>query len=146
ILQPTASPDDTEGKQYGTIPYRIIDGRVVYLMITSRGSANWVFPKGSPIKGLTPRETAAQETFEEAGVRGEIADEPAGYYMHPRNDDPTRLVKIELFPLHVTEQLPDWPEEPQRFRHWVLLPQVRRLMASKQAARVAAELDRRLTA
>lgn len=138
-VQPTPSAEDAEGMQYGAIPYKIVDGHPVFLMVTSRRSANWVFPKGSPIKGLKPVETAAQEAWEEAGVRGEVAGKPVGYYLHPRNNQPDLLDRIQLFPMLVTEQHDDWPEEAQRFRHWALLPQVQRLMASRHAARVAAD-------
>lgn len=146
LLLPTSSAAaELTGTQFGAIPYRIVEGHVVFLIITSRRSANWVFPKGSAMEGLTPWETAAEEAFEEAGVRGEIEHEPVGSYLNPRNDDPTSLVRIDLYPLHVTEQLDDWREKAQRFRHWALLPQVRRLLASKQAARIAGGLHRRLS-
>lgn len=144
IMPSKVSAEDAEGMQFGTIPYQIVDGEVAFLMITSRRSANWVFPKGSVIKGQSPSETAAQETFEEAGVRGEIAEKPIGGYVHPSNSDPTSMDRVQLFPMLVTEQLEDWPEEAQRFRHWALLPQVKRLMASAQAAKLAADLNRRL--
>jgi 8-oxo-dGTP pyrophosphatase MutT (NUDIX family) len=144
LLLPKTAAVEPSGLQFGAIPYRIVEGHVVFLMITSRRSANWVFPKGSPMEGLTPWETAAEEAFEEAGVRGEIEHEPIGSYLNPRNDDPTRLVRIELYPLLVTEQLDAWREEAQRFRHWALLPQVRSLLASKEAARIAGDLHRRI--
>lgn len=140
------SSDDADGTQFGAIPYRIVDDQLVLLMITSRRSANWVFPKGSPIKGLSSTETAAQEAFEEAGVRGEIEDKPIGYYVHPRNKDAAMLDKVKLFPMRVTEQLDEWPEETERFRHWALLPQTRRLLASRRAARLAVDLHKRLVA
>lgn len=117
---------------------------MVFLMITSRRSANWVFPKGSPIKGLSPTETAAQEAFEEAGVKGILGEDAVGYYLHPNNKDEHRLDRIKLFPMRVTEQFDDWPEEQERFRHWALLPQVRSLMASRKAARLAGELSRQI--
>lgn len=144
LITPGTALDEAEGTQYGAIPYRIVEGRVVFLMITSRRSANWVFPKGSPIKGLTPAETAMQETWEEAGVRGEIGRGPVGFYLHPHNNKAGALQKIELFPLLVKEQEDEWPEEPERFRHWALLPQARRLLASRGAARIANNLHRRL--
>jgi 8-oxo-dGTP pyrophosphatase MutT (NUDIX family) len=146
LLPASAAATRPSGVQFGAIPYRIVDGHVVFLMITSRRSANWVFPKGSAMEGLTPWETAAEEAFEEAGVRGQIEREPVGSYLHPRNEDPSGLVRIELYPLLVTEQLDNWREEPQRFRHWALLPQVRRLLASREAARVASNLHQRLVA
>lgn len=141
LRAPSADPDST---QFGTIPYQIVDGQPVFLMITSRRSANWVFPKGWLIKGMGPADTAAQETFEEAGVRGVVESDPIGVYLNPANNDPASLLKVELFPLLVTEQVDEWPEQAQRFRHWTLLPQLRSLIASKQAGRIAMELNRRL--
>ena len=144
VIRPVALDPAVVGEQAGAIPYRIVDGQVVFLMITSRRSANWVFPKGSIEKGQAPTDTAAQEAFEEAGVRGEIAEEPVGAYLHPRNDEEESMVRVLLFPMLVTEQFDVWPEEPQRFRHWALLPQVRSLMASRKAARIAAEFSRKV--
>lgn len=135
---------DSDATQFGAIPYRVVDGQPVFLMITSRRSANWVFPKGWLIEGMTPQQTAAQEAFEEAGIRGEVGDTVLGGYLNPRNDDPSRLVRVQLFPMLVTDQLEEWPEDGQRFRHWALIPELRRLMASKHAARVAADLHRNL--
>jgi 8-oxo-dGTP pyrophosphatase MutT (NUDIX family) len=145
-LLPGSVSDEPEGTQFGAIPYRIVEGVPVFLMITSRRSANWVFPKGSAIKGLSSWEIAAQETWEEAGVRGEIGHRPVGYYMHPGNSGTSGVFKIKLFSLHVTEQLDEWPEAHQRFRHWALLPQTRRLLASRQAASIATALSRRIAA
>jgi 8-oxo-dGTP pyrophosphatase MutT (NUDIX family) len=113
-------------------------------MITSRRSANWVFPKGSAIKGLSPSETAAQEALEEAGLHGEVEKEPMGAYLHPRNNDSKSLVEVQLFALRVTRQDDEWQEQEQRFRHWALMPEVNRLLASKEAARIAAALNRRI--
>lgn len=146
LLANGTSKIDAEGVQYGAIPYQIVDGQVVFLMITSRRSANWVFPKGAPIKGLSPQETAAQECFEEAGVKGKVGKKAVGSYLNASNSDPNVLVEVKLFPLAVSEQLDDWPEEHQRIRHWSLLPDVKRLMASRDAARAAEDLSRKLSA
>ena len=145
VVSPTPSKAESTQTQCGAIPFSVVEGEVVFLMVTSRRSANWIFPKGAPMDGLTSWETAAEEAFEEAGVRGEIAHVPLGEYAHRQSDRPAGLLRVELFPLHVTRQFDDWPEEPQRFRHWALLPQVRRLLVSKQAAGLAAELSRRIT-
>lgn len=133
---------EISGIQYGTIPYQIIDDRVVFLLITSRRSANWVFPKGSEIKGMSAKETAMQETFEEAGVRGDIADDPIGSYVHVGNSPDESLVEVRLFPMQVTEQLDEWPEKEERFRHWVVLSEARKLLASDYAAKLAVKLNR----
>ncbi len=141
---PERSAKVAPAPQYGVIPYRIVEEKVVFLLITSRRSANWVFPKGSPMKGLSPTETAAQEAFEEAGIRGEVAPDPIGSYLNEGNNRSKPLLEIQLFPMLVTKQVDEWPEEEQRFRHWVLLPEARKLLANKQAAELAVKLQRRL--
>ena len=46
------------------------------LLITSRGTRRWVIPKGWPMRGLKPQEAAAVEAAEEAGIVGEVEDQP----------------------------------------------------------------------
>ena len=69
LLSDDARPDK---RQSGCIPYALVGGQAVFLLITSRRSGRWVFPKGSHMDGKTPWDSAAQEAYEEAGV--EIID------------------------------------------------------------------------
>jgi len=51
--------------QYGALPYRFSEtGTLEFLLVTTRESKRWIVPKGGPIKGLKPSESAAQEAFE----------------------------------------------------------------------------------
>ncbi len=36
--------------QFGAIPYTVVRGQAVFLIITSRRSGRWIFPKGAPIE------------------------------------------------------------------------------------------------
>src|SRR5690606_28829887 len=74
---------EAAGPQFGALPYTIVDGQLVVLLITSRGRGKWIFPKGGQVDGMTPWETAAHEAWEEAGVSGEIEQEPIGSYYLP---------------------------------------------------------------
>jgi 8-oxo-dGTP pyrophosphatase MutT (NUDIX family) len=59
--------------QAGGIAYRVERGAPSILVITSRKDPNhWIFPKGHIEPGETPAATALRETFEEAGVEGEL--------------------------------------------------------------------------
>ena len=61
--------------QFGVLPCRVAgNGRVQVMLLTSRETGRWVIPKGWPMKGTRPREGAAQEAFEEAGLVGNVAD------------------------------------------------------------------------
>ena len=105
--------------QYGVIPFRRGD-EIEILLITSRETKRWVVPRGNPMPGLSPPECAAQEAFEEAGVRGMVAGQPFGTYRYDkrRASGMTEEALVELFPMRVDEALDQWPERTQRARCW----------------------------
>ena len=131
------SPEEPRGveRQFGAIPYRHVDGEIVFLLITARRTGKWIFPKGGPVEGLTPAESAAEEAFEEAGVRGRIGAAPVGHYRafkaRPGKARPAVEIPVlvEMYPLEVTEQFDDWPEKGERKRHWATLAEARRLLS-----------------
>jgi 8-oxo-dGTP pyrophosphatase MutT (NUDIX family) len=107
--------------QYAALPYRKRPGGLDVLLITSRGSGRWIIPKGWPIAGLSPSQTAAQEALEEAGVTGRIGSERIGIYHYDKRlaDDTDRDCNVEVFALEVVDQLDSWPEQHQRRREWL---------------------------
>ena len=132
-------------KQAGAIPYSIVDGQVVFLLVTSRGSGRWIFPKGDPIKGLEPWDAAAQEALEEAGIEGEVDQRPLGSYRTFKTLAIRRkVIEVELYPLRVTRHFDEWPEKGHRHRHWAILPEAKRLLADTQIAQLAIRLTQRV--
>ncbi|MHA6297689.1 NUDIX hydrolase [Devosia sp. CAU 1758] len=127
-------------RQAGAMPYALLDGRVTFLLITSRRSGKWIFPKGAIEPDTTPWDSAAMEALEEAGVSGEIDSEPVGSYRASTGGDGAILVDVDLFPLKVTTQHDSWREKDQRLRHWVTLSEARRLLADPVLGRLAASL------
>lgn len=121
--------------QVGALPYRVADGRTEVLLVTSRDSGRWILPKGNPIVGLAAHEAAAQEAFEEAGVRGFACPSPLGSYHYlKRRRRGNELLGVSLYCLAVIEQFDTWPERHQRTRRW---------FAPAQAARLVAEAELR---
>jgi 8-oxo-dGTP pyrophosphatase MutT (NUDIX family) len=111
-------PDTT---QYGVIPFREEkDGSVRVMLITSRETRRWVVPRGNPIAGLSSAQSAAQEAWEEAGIRGGIASVPVGTYTYDKRlkGGGTRATQVELYRMLVTEEADAWPEKDQRERRW----------------------------
>jgi 8-oxo-dGTP pyrophosphatase MutT (NUDIX family) len=107
--------------QYGAIPLRREeDGSLRVLLVTSRETRRWVLPRGNPISGLCPHETAAQEAFEEAGVLGTVSSEAHGSYRYGKRRKSGALIpaEVHLFRLEVAEELEDWPERHERERCW----------------------------
>jgi 8-oxo-dGTP pyrophosphatase MutT (NUDIX family) len=137
---------DSAVRQAGAIPYTIVQGQVVFLLITSRRSGRWIFPKGELISEMTPWALAAHEAFEEAGVTGEVETKPIGSYRTMKTLSIRRQpVVVDLYPLRVEQQLDEWPEKGQRHRHWAILPEAKRLLSEAKLAEMAARLSRTLT-
>ena len=90
------------------------------LLITSRGTGRWILPKGWPIPSRTLAGSAAQEAWEEAGVRGRIEDTPLGHYDAQKDTDSGLAVPCEItvFRLHVAAMEPDFPEAGRRNLRW----------------------------
>lgn len=121
------------------MPYRIDDhGAVTVLLITSRETRRWVVPKGNPIKGLAPHEAAAHEAFEEAGVVGIACPAPLGRfdYQKRKRNGSHRTATVSLYPLAVTEQAEEWPEQDERDAAWFDLDHAARVVAEPELKRL----------
>lgn len=102
-------------RQSAALPYRHRDGRLEYLLITSRRGRRWVIPKGVREPGLSAAESAAKEAFEEAGIEGRVAGGPVGSYEYSKWGG---VCSVQVFPLQVRIIHPHWPES-QRRRVWL---------------------------
>ena len=116
-------PADDRRRQYAALPWRTGDLGIEVLVVTSRQTRRWIIPKGWPMKDRTGPDAAAQEAFEEAGVRGAVARAPLGTFTYLKRlaDGSGRLCAVKVFPLAVTEVLDIWPEMTQRERRWMSL-------------------------
>ena len=108
--------------QAGVIAYRIRRGKVQVLLMTSRDTGRWIIPKGNIRPGTSPAKAAAQEAFEEAGVKGTIVSStPLGMYTYFKQlrSGEVRATAVEVFLLQVKKQLKKWPEKGERQLAWV---------------------------
>ena len=113
---------DGTGTQFAALPFRMAADGLEILLITSRETRRWIIPKGWPIRGLRPRDVAAREAFEEAGLVGKIVGKRSiGSYHYNKRlpDHHDRLCRVKVFLLSVDRQLDDWPEKEQREQRWV---------------------------
>ncbi len=101
--------------QTAAIPYRLRDGHVEVLLVTTRGKGRWIVPKGNVSPELGPAGSAAREAFEEAGVTGLTSAEPFGRYRHGRA---AAAPAVDVYLLHVEHEAALWPEAGQRTRRW----------------------------
>ena len=107
-------------KQYAALPWRYSGGSREVLLISSRDTGRWVIPKGWPIKGLSPAETAAREAYEEAGLGGQVSKKPIGEFGYEKrlSGGKVQPTRVEVFALEQMVQHPDWPEQGQRRLQW----------------------------
>lgn len=110
-----------EGTQYAALCFRAHKGKShQILLVTSRGTGRWIPPKGWPIKGLTPAQTAEREALEEAGVRGQVFEAALGCYKYHRVPGTHAKLSAEayIFPLLVGGRMRDFKEKGQRKVQW----------------------------
>jgi len=107
--------------QFAALCYRIKNDRVEVLMITSRRSGRWIIPKGWPMPGKTPAQTAATEAWEEAGVQGKVYDQCLGVFSYHKafgEDDGAPCLAM-VYPVKVKALAAKFPEAGQRRRKWM---------------------------
>lgn len=107
--------------QTGVLPWRLVrNKRLEVLLVTSRRSGRWMIPKGWPMPGKSLAEAAAQEAFEEAGIKGTVDPTPIGTFRHVKQKflGGDLEVSIVVHPMWVDREFPKWPELGQRKRRW----------------------------
>jgi len=109
-------------QQYAALCYRREpkSDHVEVLLVTSRDTGRWIIPKGWPMADKPACGVAAQEAFEEAGVRGCVEKEPIGYYLYNKvlKDDFAIGCKVQVHALAVERLVEDYPEKDQRISRW----------------------------
>lgn len=128
--------------QFCALPFRIVDGEVEVLIITTRNTGRWILPKGWPMHAATPAEAAAVEAYEEAGVTGRAIDQTLGFFTYIKLHNGRRLpVVAAVFPIEVTEVLKKWPEKGQRKRKWVSQKKAAKLLSDKDLGTIVKHFD-----
>jgi 8-oxo-dGTP pyrophosphatase MutT (NUDIX family) len=112
--------EDNTRPQSAVLPYRWQKGRLEVLLITSLDTGRWVLPKGNLEPGMSARDSAEKEAYEEAGIRGSVGKESIGTFTYLKTEKKGGgMRRVETFPMEVTEILEDWPEKNVRKREWM---------------------------
>jgi len=109
-------------EQVAAVCYRIRRSSIEFLLVQTRGTRRWIFPKGSAEPGLTHAQAAAIEAFEEAGVHGRIEETAFTHYKNRkpnsrRNSGYAANFQIVSAHLCQVRRLSN-PKEPNRNRTW----------------------------
>ncbi len=107
--------------QVGALVWRFEKSILQVLLVSSRDTGRYVIPKGWTEKKLTDPEAAANEAFEEAGIRGIISDTPIGKFEYSKIMGPGFALQcvITVYPMEAIEILKAWPEMNERTRFWM---------------------------
>lgn len=124
-------------RQSAVIPYRWKDGQLEVLIISSSGGKRWVVPKGIIEPGLSPTASAAAEAGEEAGVVGDVGTTPLGRYRYRKWGG---RCEVEVYPMAVHHELPEWPESGRRRRRWLPVEKAAKKIDRKKLRKLIAGL------
>jgi len=142
IKLPKAKKRDLRS-QFAALVYRIKDDKLQILLITSRGTGRWIIPKGWPMLGLRPAEAAAQEAWEEAGVKGKVTDQCLGLYSYYKTDTKqgTLPCLVNVYPVKAHKLSKIYPEAGQRRRKWFSPKKAAKLVREPELAKLIKSFD-----
>ena len=106
--------------QYAALPWRASQGAIEILLVTSLKTRRWIVPKGWPLAGCSPCESAASEALEEAGVLGEVASRSLGSFLYNKRRKSGEVVscRVHVFTMQVVSQRRSWTEKRARDTRW----------------------------
>ena len=113
------------------------------LLVTSRGTGRWIIPKGWPIKGMNSPQAAAQEAWEEAGVKdGQAQPKSIGSYSYDKTLGSGLPMPVEtlVYSVEVDNLANDFPEAHQRTRKWATPQEAASLVAEPELKSILNDL------
>lgn len=141
--------DGTVPLQSGALPWRFKRRKKAeVLLVTGRRSGRWMIPKGWPVAGKSLADSAAQEAFEEAGIKGTVDPQPIGTFRHVKQHllFGTLEVDILVHLMAVERELGDWPERGERTRKWFDLDKAADRVDSAELRNLIVQFGKRLGA
>jgi len=130
-----------EQPQAGAVVYRRGPWGGIEVLLVSRSTSGWGFPKGGIKRAQTATVAARAECLEEAGVLGRIDPTPLGSYRYRKRGQPRR---VQVFAMLAERLLERWDEEGRRARVWVSLREATRMLSSDNARPMLSALRERL--
>lgn len=103
------------------IPFRVTEGKLELLMVTSIKKQKWIFPKGYIEFNLSAFESAKKEAYEEAGVVGENETVELGSFRLKKKNE---VALLKVFSMEVTKELKEYPEKNLRKRKWFTIDEI----------------------
>jgi 8-oxo-dGTP pyrophosphatase MutT (NUDIX family) len=132
-------------EQAAAVCYRVRGQGIEFLLVRTRSSGRWTFPKGSAEPGLTHAQAAALEAFEEAGVHGRIEEVSFARYVRrggARKSARSGKKEVAVY-AHLCEVLRlSSPKESKRNRTWFSAEDAKRCLREGRRSDDGAEFAR----
>lgn len=132
-------------QQVAAVCYRARTTGIEFLLVRTRGSGRWTFPKGSAEPGLTHAQAAALEAFEEAGVHGRIEEASFASYTRRKSASSRKSTasKDRTVIAHLCEVTRlESPQEFDRDPTWFSPDQAKRCLREGRHAECATQFAR----
>lgn len=109
--------------QIAALCYRINDGRLEVMLVTTRSSRRWIIPKGWPALHRKGHRTATNEAYEEAGVVGKVDRKMfASFKSYKGHSNGWKVrTKVLVYLIAVEKQKDSFPEAGQRDVRWLAI-------------------------
>lgn len=127
--------------QSAVIPYRIINGTVEILLITSIRKKRWIVPKGFIEFNLSAFESAKKEAYEEAGVLGTNETVELGTFNINKYGGE---LSIKVYSMEVVEEHEDYPEKNLRKRKWFQVKEAEKKISFPEIGELINKLGKKL--
>jgi adenylate cyclase len=115
----------------GAIPFLMMNDERHYVLITTRSTGRWIFPKGGPESKKSDKEMALIEAEEEAGVTGKIVGEPVPTWYWKEYD----RYQISFYPMAVDNLMMKWDEAKMRQRRVCTFNEAKELLTDQALRR-----------
>jgi uncharacterized protein len=130
-------------RQAAAVPFRIGDDSGVEILLIRRHDQPWGIPKGDVDAGRTLRQAALNEAAEEAGIHGELLEQPLGDFVYHKKKGE---LLVTVYAMRVTRMDDQWLEQPIRERRWFGIEEALRQIGRKQIQPMISKLGRMVSA
>lgn len=131
-------------KQCAVLAYRQRKQGLQVVLVTSLEMHRWVLPKGNIEAGLSARDSASLEAYEEAGVQGAVASRSIGSYEYKKTEiKGGGLCQVTVFPMAVSRVRRDWPEKSMRRRKWMAVEDAKSAVDEKKLKKLITQFAKK---